>query len=67
MDSAASSPLWVRFKNATGTLRIFKCFEEYKIAKESTFSKKKIKLEWAASNGNRYPPYPQLMATAISQ
>ena len=25
------------------------------------------KLEWAASNGNRYPPYPQLMATAISQ
>ena len=26
-----------------------------------------IKLEWAASNGNRYPPYPQVMATAISQ
>ena len=25
------------------------------------------KLEWAASNGNRYPPYPQVMATAISQ
>ena len=24
-------------------------------------------LEWAASNGNRYPPYPQVMATAISQ
>ena len=24
-------------------------------------------LEWAASNGNRYPPYPQLMATAISK
>ena len=26
-----------------------------------------IKLECAASNGNRYPPYPQVMATAISQ
>ena len=26
-----------------------------------------LKLEWAASNGNRYPPYPQVMATAISQ
>ena len=26
-----------------------------------------FKLEWAASNGNRYPPYPQVMATAISQ
>ena len=26
-----------------------------------------MKLEWAASNGNRYPPYPQVMATAISQ
>ena len=26
-----------------------------------------IKLEWAASNGNIYPPYPQVMATAISQ
>ena len=25
------------------------------------------KLEYAASNGNRYPPYPQVMATAISQ
>ena len=25
------------------------------------------KLECAASNGNRYPPYPQVMATAISQ
>ena len=24
-------------------------------------------LECAASNGNRYPPYPQVMATAISQ
>ena len=24
-------------------------------------------LEWAASNGNRYLPYPQVMATAISQ
>ena len=24
-------------------------------------------LEYAASNGNRYPPYPQVMATAISQ
>ena len=27
----------------------------------------KIKLECADSNGNRYPPYPQVMATAISQ
>ena len=27
----------------------------------------KLQLEWAASNGNRYPPYPQVMATAISQ
>ena len=27
----------------------------------------KKKIEWAASNGNRYPPYPQVMATAISQ
>ena len=26
-----------------------------------------MELEWAASNGNRYPPYPQVMATAISQ
>ena len=26
-----------------------------------------IELECAASNGNRYPPYPQVMATAISQ
>ena len=26
-----------------------------------------IKLECAASYGNRYPPYPQVMATAISQ
>ena len=26
-----------------------------------------LKLECAASNGNRYPPYPQVMATAISQ
>ena len=26
-----------------------------------------LELEWAASNGNRYPPYPQVMATAISQ
>ena len=26
-----------------------------------------FQLEWAASNGNRYPPYPQVMATAISQ
>ena len=26
-----------------------------------------IQLECAASNGNRYPPYPQVMATAISQ
>ena len=26
-----------------------------------------IKLECAASNGNRYPPYQQVMATAISQ
>ena len=26
-----------------------------------------IKLECAASNGNRYPQYPQVMATAISQ
>ena len=26
-----------------------------------------MKLECAASNGNRYPPYPQVMATAISQ
>ena len=25
------------------------------------------KLECAASKGNRYPPYPQVMATAISQ
>ena len=25
------------------------------------------KLECAASNGNRYPPYPQVMATAISR
>ena len=24
-------------------------------------------LECAASNGNKYPPYPQVMATAISQ
>ena len=31
------------------------------------FNQSNIKLEWAASNGNRYPPYPQLMATAISQ
>ena len=29
--------------------------------------KKQKKLECAASNGNRYPPYPQVMATAISQ
>ena len=27
----------------------------------------RFQLEWAASNGNRYPPYPQVMATAISQ
>ena len=36
----------------------------------SQFSKFYIfqyKLECAASNGNRYPPYPQVMATAISQ
>ena len=33
----------------------------------SNFSETIIKLEWAASNGNRYPPYPQVMATAISQ
>ena len=26
---------------------------------------RKFRLEWAASNGNRYPPYPQVMA--ISQ
>ena len=26
-----------------------------------------VQLECAASNGNRYPPYPQVMATAISQ
>ena len=26
-----------------------------------------LKLECAASNGNRYPPYTQVMATAISQ
>ena len=26
-----------------------------------------LKLECAASNGNKYPPYPQVMATAISQ
>ena len=26
-----------------------------------------FQLECAASNGNRYPPYPQVMATAISQ
>ena len=30
-------------------------------------SKFQIELECAASNGNRYPPYPQVMATAISQ
>ena len=30
-------------------------------------TKAKKKLECAASNGNRYPPYPQVMATAISQ
>ena len=29
--------------------------------------KQKSKLECAASNGNRYPPYPQVMATAISK
>ena len=28
---------------------------------------KYYELECAASNGNRYPPYPQVMATAISQ
>ena len=32
-----------------------------------TFLVKTDKLECAASNGNRYPPYPQVMATAISQ
>ena len=32
-----------------------------------SFMKKLWKLECAASNGNRYPPYPQVMATAISQ
>ena len=32
-----------------------------------TSMKTKKKLECAASNGNRYPPYPQVMATAISQ
>ena len=26
-----------------------------------------VQLECAASNGNRYPPNPQVMATAISQ
>ena len=31
------------------------------------FNKILEKLECAASNGNRYPPYPQVMATAISQ
>ena len=29
--------------------------------------KNQLKLECAASNGNKYPPYPQVMATAISQ
>ena len=34
---------------------------------EILWDKSNIKLECAASNGNRYPPYPQVMATAISQ
>ena len=33
----------------------------------SYLSSMEKKLEWAANNGNRYPPYPQVMATAISQ
>ena len=33
----------------------------------STVTEFQIQLDWAASNGNRYPPYPQVMATAISQ
>ena len=39
--------------------------DEIQIQRIETLNKKN--LEWAASNGNRYPPYPQLMATAISQ
>ena len=38
-------------------------------APSTNMDKQKLQheLEWAASNGNRYPPYPQVMATAISQ
>ena len=37
------------------------------ISNQLTLLSNQLKLECAASNGNRYPPYPQVMATAISQ
>ena len=39
----------------------------FQVGIDSKWTHFKEKLEWAASNGNRYPPYPQVMATAISQ
>ena len=41
-----------------------KCYNKYIIQNKNEYYDE---LEWAASNGNRYPPYPQVMATAISQ
>ena len=37
------------------------------VSLKGMYMKTNIELECAASNGNRYPPYPQVMATAISQ
>ena len=42
-----------------------KCVENFHQSESE--ARKQQKLECAASNGNRYPPYPQVMATAISQ
>ena len=60
---SVSSNIWI-YKNTT--LYVVANIQK-KILHELQIHTYNNKLEWAASNGNRYPPYPQVMATAISQ